>query len=253
MTTREIFEAISYSSIDWPGRTTRLGRDSLQDYLQRPASGSISIAELYHENSKLHPSNAATILAAQTDARQFSREMLQRSASAARVSSKSGTFPVPDKIAGILHSAKVATGVDLFYAIDLRLLLDSSLLIWEPVSEAFTVVKRLSEDERAMLNSALDLMEPRAGRQDGPLLFVLGWFARNDLLLGPRGYRRTLLDAGRVIQEIVNGARVVGLETELVTEFTDFDVDRAVEVDGCEEGAVALIRIQRSDDDRDRE
>ena len=40
-------------SLDWPGKTVRLERNSLHDHWQQPASSQPAIAELYHENSKL--------------------------------------------------------------------------------------------------------------------------------------------------------------------------------------------------------
>lgn len=241
MSTREVFEAISYSRLNWPGKTTPLGRDTLEDYLQRPGSASVSIAELYHENSKLHRSNAATLLAARTDADQFRHETLQRAASARRVSNRPSVVSIPEKLAAVLRAAKLATGLELFYAVELRLLLTDWLLLWDPSDEAFTVLKQLSEDDLAMLDAALDVIGARSGRQAGSLLFILGWFARNDLLLGARGYRRTLLDAGRALQALASEANALSLGTEVLTEFTDVDIDRVVEADGVEEGTVAVI------------
>ncbi len=75
-------------------------------------------------------------------------------------------------------------------------------------------------------------------------MFLIGCFARNDLLWGARGYRRTLLSGGRIAERIAAIAFQVGLQTRIIYEFDDHRVDAAIDVDGVEEGTLAVIELR---------
>ncbi len=64
---KKLMDQVVFSALDWPGKTVRLERNSLEDYCQRPSSSRLSIAELYHENSKLFPAMVAELAAATLD------------------------------------------------------------------------------------------------------------------------------------------------------------------------------------------
>src|SRR5690348_10913876 len=53
-----------FSPIYWPWKVVRLERDSLQDFRHRSFSASMSVSELYHENSKLFPEMLPELTAA---------------------------------------------------------------------------------------------------------------------------------------------------------------------------------------------
>src|SRR6266540_4037657 len=55
----------------WPGRTVRLERDSLLDCMGRSASAQVSVAELYHENSKLNRAHLPELVHTAVDAARF--------------------------------------------------------------------------------------------------------------------------------------------------------------------------------------
>src|SRR2546422_7532087 len=74
-------------------------------------------------------------------------------------------------------------------------------------------------------------------------ILILGSFARNDVLLGPRGYRRTLLETGRLVQEIVHQAKRLGLTVRPLYEFTDRDVDTVMEADGIEQSTLMAFEF----------
>src|SRR5580765_6119837 len=93
-TPRNFIDEVVYASLDWPGKTVRLERDTLGDYCQRPASPQISIAELYHENSKLFPQLVGELAATRVDVDEVRREFLQRRAQTA-VESPRAEFKPP--------------------------------------------------------------------------------------------------------------------------------------------------------------
>src|SRR6266508_2408593 len=176
----------------WPGRTVRLERDSLLDCMGRSASAQVSVAELYHENSKLNRAHLP----------------------------------------------------ELFYAIELRLVTGADVYAYEPAAATFRLVKRLASHQIDELAAALGLMEP-AHPSAGNLAYVLvlGCFPRNEILLGPRGYRRTLLEAGRIAAAVVREARRLGRRPAVRYEFDDREVDRLMEVDGVEESVVVAVEL----------
>jgi hypothetical protein len=133
--------------------------------------------------------------------------------------------------------------MDVFYAVEIRARLVDRLLAWDPSNGEFTALKGLTESDASLLESALKVLGRPPRLAPHAALFVMGWFARNDVLLGPRGYRRTLLEAGRVLEVLLRVSRTLGIENELHTEFTDVDVDRVLEADGVETGTLAVLTL----------
>jgi hypothetical protein len=72
---------------------------------------------------------------------------------------------------------------------------------------------------------------------------VIGNFARNDLLFGARGYRRTLIEAGRVTEKIRELAVALKLGPRLRLEFADRVADEILECDGVEERILAVVEL----------
>jgi hypothetical protein len=77
-------------------------------------------------------------------------------------------------------------------------------------------------------------------------LFIVGFFGRDEMLLGPRGYRRTLLEAGRITQVVLEERRARGQPTYPVYEFADRDVEAAIELDGTEVGALVGFELMET-------
>jgi hypothetical protein len=110
------------------------------------------------------------------------------------------------------------------------------------VSNRITHVKRITGDEAAHLTNAARLLE-KSDAPPEPLLFLIGNFARNDLLFGVRGYRRTLIEAGRVLEAALRMATQSGLAAQPRLEFADRTLDLILEAEGVEEGVVAVIEV----------
>lgn len=240
----QVIERVAYGALDWPSKTVRLQRDSLNDYCQRVTAAQPSLAELYHEHSKLFPSMRQELLAARSDPASLRREFLRRRGVAV---SRHWRVQQDKEMGGLLTATANGCGAELFYAIELRILSGDSILLHEPISDLTYLMKTLTSGEvhtvRQAIDSGLD------GARTAPasaILFVMGSFARNDLLYGVRGYRRTLVEAGRVCQEVVRSAGRCGLHARVRTEFFDRTVDGILEADGTEEGALVAIELERS-------
>jgi hypothetical protein len=236
---KKFVDEVAFSALDWPGKTLRLERDSLQDYCQRPASAQVSIAELYHENSKLYPAMVGELAAAYVDIDGIRREFIQRRAAALANGPQAELGAAPR--AWLTGLAQVVPS-ELFYAIELRIAESGVLASHEPVSNRFILTKRFSDADSADWAGSLRLLEA-LGQPPASTLFLIGNFARNDLLFGARGYRRTLLEAGRVLEIALQVAGRLELFVRPCIEFADRALDLVLEADGVEEGVLAAIEI----------
>lgn len=223
----------------WPGRTVRLERDSLFDYHGRSASAQVSVAELYHENSKLSVEMLPELVHTAVDAARFRREFLRRRAVVARAHADGRE--VDDFWADLIRQS-FEGNPDLAYAIELRLLVGTAVYAAEPAG-TLRLLRRLDPAGLERLAAALALLEPSPCTDRAAVLFVLGCFPRNEILLGRRGYRRTLLEAGRVAQEIVQQAERLGRGATVRYEFSDRDVDLLMEADGVEQSVILTVEF----------
>src|SRR5438034_3819165 len=78
-----LFAALCQFQLDWPGKTVRLERNSLLDHQQRPVSPNVSVAELYHENSKLYPNMLGELAAARVKVKELRQAFIRRRAAVA--------------------------------------------------------------------------------------------------------------------------------------------------------------------------
>jgi hypothetical protein len=241
-TADQLLNAVLFGSLAWPGRTVRLERDSLLDYRNRPISGHVPVAELYHENSKLSPALLPTLALSAVDPGELRREFLRRRGALARLATG-------DQLGGMERWSEVLGPVaerslEQFYAIELRVADGGAVAAYEPAGNAFRLVKNLDDREREQLDTAVSLVDTGEGvPHPAPLLLVLACFPRNEIIFGQRGYRRTLLEAGQVTQQVVSSAAERGRTARIHYEFVDRDVDRIMEVDGIEYSTVIAIAI----------
>jgi hypothetical protein len=244
-TPQEFFESVVYATLPWPWKTTWLERDSVRDLTGRPASARIAVAELYHENSKLFAQTVGELASTRVDVADVRGLFVRRRAAALEAATEQ---PVPPAVRDLLTSIAQSVERDLFYAIELRLALPGVLLLHEPVGDQLITCKAFTEEDVRSLEAALAPSRTEARWE--ALVFVLGSFARNELLFGARGYRHTLIEAGRVIQELVGRATGRGLRVTVLSDFFDRDVDALLEADGVEEGILAVLELGGSEDDR---
>jgi hypothetical protein len=246
---QQLFDRVLLSPLDWPGKTMRLEADSLLDYRNRPASSHASLAEMYHENSKLFPEISSRLAASIADSLKFRIEFVHRRARVALRGSPTRLSSVP-QVARLLRTVAQLTPPELFYAVELRVVADRAVAIHEPVNDLLPIVKKIAAEERGTLRSALGIDGLDAGAGDRPLICIVASFARNDMLWGLRGYRRTLVECGRVAETLVKAATASSLDIRIHTEFTDRLVDSLVEADGVEEGTVVVIEVDCPVDDQ---
>jgi hypothetical protein len=244
MTAQEIFEAVASSPLRWPWKSTCLERNTLQAYRQRSLSVNISVAEFYHENSKLFPEMLSELAASWTSVANFRNEFLKRRADAVKRTASLETKFSPE-FRQMLTNVGQHLSQQLFYAVELRLLINKHIASFEPLSDTIQVFREISTEELRTVKRALKLLEPSSERNpDHPLLFVVVFFARNDIFFGARGYRRSLLEAGQVIEGVIRIGAGLGYDFTALYEFADRDLDGVLSADGTEEGTVAALVLR---------
>lgn len=244
-TPQSLFESVLYASLPSPWKTTWLERETVRDFTARPASARLAVAELYHENSKLYGEMLFELAATRLDVSDLRRQFVHRRAAAFK--GAGGSEQPTGVLRALFTSLSESVDPELYYAVELRLALPPVLLLHEPVTDALVAYKTLGEEDLDRLQAALAPW--RDGAPPQATLFVLGSFARNELLFGARGYRHTLLEAGRVIQQAIGLASQHGIAASLHCDFVDRDVDALLEADGVEEGVLALLELRGSGDD----
>lgn len=241
---QRFLNSVLFCSIDDPWKTVRLERNVVTDYCLRPMSLEPSLAELYHENSKLWPQAIAERPTLEVPLGAFREQYIQRRR-AVLDTMQFSSLDLPS-----LHHRAVSVGGravdrDVWYAVELRAVFKGLLGEYDPLSETFRVVKELTANELDRLRAGLNSVEQVAvkGPRDCLLLLVIGSFARNEVLYGIRGYRRTLIEAGRLIESVLEHAEEVGLAGKVLYDFMDREVDSVMEADGTEQGTLAAIYL----------
>lgn len=239
-----LFDECTYQPMQWPWKTVRLERNSLIDYRQRSMSAHISVAELYHENTKLFPQMLPELTVSLVRSDEVRLEFLRRRA-ARFGGDDSAALGIKLQLRELLTAISKSTEPELFYAIEVLVVEEEMLLSQEPLSDALQLVKRLSAADLDMLRRALHLMdEPEAPPEKGPLVIILGCFARNEILFAARGYRRTLLEGGRVAQQILEQAKRFNLALSPFYDFHDRDVDSVLGADGTEVASLLVFELK---------
>ncbi len=243
ITPQKLFEQMTYTKLHWPGKTVSLERNSLSDHQQRTTSGRMSIAEFYHDNSKLFPQMLGELTASQVAVEEFRRQYVDRRSAAAR-SSGCTNLETDSRWRELLQKAVATVGLDIFYAIELRMSIGESQGVYDPGSNLLQLVKWFSSTETAAVRQALRLLgSPDEEPFAGSVLFILGSFARDEILFGPRAYRHTLFAAGRVTQAVLSCAKQMQIPARARYDFADREVDAAMEADGIELGTLVAIEL----------
>jgi hypothetical protein len=238
-----LMDEVLFSRVDWPGKTVRLERDTVHDYCLRPTAATVSVAELFHENSKLFPETLPALAAMRTVADDVRDEFLRRR-TAVLDADAAPPLALPDPWRQLLGAVAHATDPRLFYAVELRVLAGESLALHDPSRDRLQLIRQVTESDRDRLERAVRMVNAdRARPPGGPTIFIVGSFARNDVLYGSRGYRRTLVEAGRVVAEVLDQAAELQVQAMPRCEFIDHEVDAVLDVDGTEEGTLVIVEM----------
>ena len=230
--------------------TVELLRTAPAEYRRRFDRGNPHIAELFQENTKLSPHTMHHDLddtAALHRAREWYLSTAYRVRADVLVAGKADAMrlPVaalPPCIAGVLRPFTQEGGpASLLYGLDLFALHDRALLRMVPRTGFLWRDRRVDDGDDARIRASI-VPAGRAPRT-GPLLFVVAAPWRYMMFLGPRGYRRLLLDAGELLGRLRDAAADAAVEAAVFVDFYDGQVNDVLLLDGAERTVVAIVAL----------
>lgn len=236
-----------------PGKLTRLAPSARSSYADRLLAGVPHIAELFHANSRLVPGGRRNVL---LDPRELEHVRRWFFASACQPREREWDFAAARRhgVLADLDDLEASTGLPLrkvlgdgiaksVYALDLLVVSGDAVRRVLPGDARMWLELPLGAEQRIALRRAL----PAAGwppNSAPPLLVLVGFPWRYMMLQGPRGYRRTLLDAGRVLATIEAAASAAGRPPLTVHyDFYDGALERALGLDGVERVPLAVVEL----------
>ncbi len=225
-----------------------LSHSAASDYLYRQVRPKPHVAELYHENSKLSPHSTLQVPADTSmleQVRQWFFETAYCVDEETLVDSGTGLRIPYDRLPGWLQSplslfSKQGPLANLLYATDLLVLHDGMLVRIVPESD-YLWIEREVKDEATLLPSLFWRSPPVSIGECSTMLVVIACSWRYMLLYGPRGYRHTLLDIGRLLGYFQYRCEFDGHQVNVHQDFLDTKADEFVQADGVERSVYALL------------
>lgn len=235
--------------------TIELERDPYLDYLHRLRFRPSSVAELFVENSKIVGAqriNQALDEDSLRRTRQWYVETAYRPQDGefddlpgAREGGRVAIRSLPSPLAEFVHRATHdPETTPLLYGNDLYLLTGLRSYRLMASNDWLWLDQTLTEDEADALTRALEGVEQAELEQAKVLLAFVVVPPRYTLFQGPRGYRRSLVDLGRLVERLEQQAAASGVRFVTTLDFRDAVVDEVLMLDGVERTthAVALLR-----------
>jgi hypothetical protein len=247
VTPGELFQRTLFHPICIPGKSISLAPTALTTYSQRSTSAHVSPAELYHENSKLW-TNQPDLLVCPSAAAAVRTEFARRRSMTFRDDLR--LVEVAPSVGPVLEMVRRQLRPAISYSLETRMIVGDQLYVADLASGRARALRGLTPGGIARLNDGVrhDGARSRVGTT-AAVLVVIGVFPRNEVLLGRRGYRRTVMEAGQLVESVLIAARRARCAAEQVFEFADRVVDDAFDLDGVEQGTLALVFLGGDDVD----
>lgn len=234
-----------------------LSHSAASDYLYRQARAKPHVAELYHENSKLNPHSTLQIPSNTSTLEQVRRwffETAYRVDEETLVTNGSGLrIPydqLPDWLQGPLSPfSKPGSLTDLLYAADLLVLHDGVLVRVVPELD-YLWVEREVKNEATLLPDLFWRSLPVRGEEYSTMLIIIACPWRYMIIYGPRGYRHTLLDIGRLLGYLQHRYASSGYPATVHQDFLDTKADEFVQADGVERSVYAFLTFSSINADK---
>lgn len=210
-------------------------------------------AELFQENSKLTPVSTITVPPdnrALEDTRRwyFSTAYAMKKEDVNQEESwrfRVAIDELPNWLSALVKPfSKPGRLTNLLYSLDLVLLEDKRLFKVVPESEHLYLDRRITTSDLQVLRASL------LGSCFGKLadcntfLFIVPCPWRLMVFYGARGYRHTLVDAGRLLAYFEQDARRDDSQLSVCQDFYDARVDRILHMDGVERSTLAIIGVR---------
>ena len=256
-TTGELLEGISPAlfshleeSIIPSPHSIDLVRSPLSDYLYRQVRRTPHVAELFHENSKVTPSSTMQPAASYDDIRKVKdwffassydvpEEDILTETPDFRITVNELPAPLDQLFAPFAQEGRMA---DLLYAVDLLVVGGDHLFRMSATKPYLFSERPLASEDHDALARAFG-MESAAGFEGAHVVLLVGCPWRQMFFHGPRGYRHTLFDVGRLLWYVEATLGTNGIRTGSVQDFHDTAVDDFAQCDGLERSVMAAALV----------
>ena len=234
-----------------------LSHSAVSDYLYRQVKSKPHVAELYHENSKLSPHSTLQIPTDTSVLEQVRRwffETAYRVDEGNIVANGLGLRisynQLPEWLQGPLNLfSKPSALTDLLYAIDLLVLHDEMLVRVVPESDYLWIEGKAKNGSTLLPD--LFWRSPLVSIEEcSTILIVVACPWRYMLIYGPRGYRHTLFDIGRLLGYLQDQYESYGHRVTVHRDFLDIKADEFVQADGVERSVYALLTFSLINTDK---
>ena len=233
-----------------------LSHSAISDYLYRQVRTKPHVAELYHENSKLNPHSTLQIPSGTSILEQVRRWFFETAYSVDKevlVANGSGLRISYDQLPRWLQGSlslfsQRSSLANLLYATDLLVVHNGVLVRIVPESD-YLWIEREVENEATLLPSLFWRSPPVSIEACSTMLIVVACPWRYMLLYGPRGYRHTLLDIGRLLGYLQYRCEFSGHSATVHQDFLDTKADEFVRADGVERSVYALLTFSPIEED----
>jgi hypothetical protein len=229
-----------------------LRRTPTSDYVFRFAETTPHVAELYHENSRITPhgeANAVMDPDALIGVRKWfygtaylPRDDVFDEEKAREIGLLADARDLVPRAGAPIARLLEPDVPELAFGLDLLLLVEERIYRLVPGRDALWLERRYPERDLEAIGDCLPELDEEDGRP-GALLFVVGAAWRYMALQGPRGYRRTLLEAGRLLQVLETAAGNDGGDLRVSLDFYDARLDRLLRLDGVERAVLAAVAM----------
>jgi len=227
-----------------------LSHSATSDFLNRHLRKTPHVAELYHENSKVNPHSTLLIPGDDSlllEVREWFFDTAYSSVDDTLIDNETGLRLLHEDMSvlmkDLLSSFFVPGPVtNLLFAVDLLVMYQDSLYRVVPQSEYLWIEKTLGLMDIQNILISSSVSDQDLG--DGLMLFVVACPWRYMLLYGPRGYRHTLMDIGRLLGYFENRTSSSDYHISITQNFHDTAIDNSVSVDGLERSVYAIVHVE---------
>ncbi len=223
------------------------------EFLHRFDAGKPHVAEMFHENSKLTPYSTLRI---PEDDQKLEEVRTWYFSTAYAVKDKDidpkktqdlriNIKDLPEFLVCLLETFRQSeTMTNLLYGLDLCLLYDQKLYKLLAGTDYLWLDREYSNIEIEKVKAAILGVHQAILTKTTALIFIVGCPWRYMMLFGPRGYRHTLIDTGRLLAYLENKATANKLHFTIAQNFYDVQVDRFLFIDGVERSALAILALE---------
>jgi hypothetical protein len=233
--------------------SVELTRNPAIDYFQRFLSAAPHVSELFHENTKisLHSTvNAFMDEEELASTRRWFYATAYRPQAAdldLETAEASGVMKrlqiMPGSLGGFLRRLSEPDLGELRYALDLLVVMEGRIYHLAPDSPFLWLERLILPDELELLSELTPTLQLQKRTRVEAYLFLVAAPWRYMVLQGPRGYRRTLMDAGALLRCVERIGAEEKLYVETTVDFYDARLDGLLRLDGVERSTLAVVRL----------